>query len=125
MDLIGAWAPTLGPVGLLATAVLAVLTGRLWPRRTVLMVLNAMREREQLAERRATEYRVAYLSERERADLLARHLAEAMEVGRTGARAMQALQDMAFTDQNPPTQQQPQYSQARGVATVYDPRRPW
>lgn len=94
MDPFLGWAPELGPLGLLVATVTAVLTGRLWPLRTVRAVLDPMRDQ-------LTEYRAALATERERGDILHRQLAEAQEVARMAAKAMQALQDMA-SERHPP-----------------------
>lgn len=84
MDFLGPWTP----IGLLLAAVAAVLSGLLWPLRTVKLML-ADRDRQ------IADWKAAFTAEAERGRLRDAQTAELLELSRTGAKALQALTEMS------------------------------
>ena len=92
-----AW-DTVGPVGLLAVAVILVLTGKLIPSRVAQTARDAL-ERENLRlHEEVLEWRHAYRTVEEAQRISARQLEEMLEYARATDAVLRALQDLRDSD---------------------------
>lgn len=94
-ELIGnvAW-DTVGPVGLLAIAIVLVLTGKLIPSKTAQKTHDALERENIRLQEEVREWRHAYRTVEEAQRISARQLEEMLEYARATDAVLRALQDL-------------------------------
>ena len=89
---------TVGPVGLLAIAVVLVLTGKLIPSRTAQREVDALERENIRLQEEVREWRHAYRTVEEAQRISARQLEEMLEYARATDAVIRALQDLRDSD---------------------------
>lgn len=92
-----AW-DTIGPVGLLAIAVILVLTGKLIPSRTAQREVDALERENIRLQEEVREWRHAYRTVEEAQRISARQLEEMLEYARATDAVLRALQELQDSD---------------------------
>ena len=92
-----AW-ETIGPTGLLAVAVVLVLTGKLIPSKTSRLAHEAFERENDRLQEEVREWRQAYRTVEEAQRMSARQLEEMLEYARATDAVLRALQDLRDSD---------------------------